>query len=371
MVFAKFSSLVAFIALLSFVAGPADALVLCHQPGETSLKVRDACKKKERQIVDLNQLGMVAPQGLKGDTGEPGPPGSPGPKGDPGIQGPSGEAGAPGAQGEQGPPGVAAEAAADADVSARIAELEAQVAALQTLLASVSLAHDGTTVRFSGVNVQIVSGSGATDIPANGNGLGNLIVGYNELRGERSECEEGALSPSCNYEDEEGVGTRCDTDWNYANNRPDWRWGSHNIVVGEGNNYGSVGGLVVGQSHTISDRYSVVVGGYCNFAQNQYTSVLGGHENRAVGRSSGICGGSRNVAQGGLSSVIGGSHNVASGPDSLSGGGEYNDAQGDSSVVLGGYGNEANGVVSSVTGGRIRTAPGEYDWVAGSLFEDE
>jgi hypothetical protein len=370
MVFAKFSSIFVFVGLLSFVAAPVDALVLCHQAGESSLKVRDACKKKERQIVDLNQLGMVAPQGLKGDTGEPGPSGPPGPKGDPGIQGPPGEPGAPGAQGEQGPPGAAAEAAAGADVTARIIELEAQVAALQTLLASVSLAHDGTTVRFSGVNVQIVSGSGATDVPVNGNGLGNLIVGYNELRDERSECEEEALSPSCNYEDEEGVGTRCDTDWTYSN-RDDWRWGSHNIIVGQGNNYGGYGGLVVGESHAISGEYSVVVGGYCNFAQERHTSVFGGYENRAVGKFSYLGGGHRNVSLARGSSVIGGSYNVASGADSFIGGGELNRAQGDSSVVLGGSVNEANGLLSSVTGGRNRIAPGDHDWVAGSLFADE
>ena len=44
-----------------------------------------------------------------------------------------------------------------------------------------------TTIRFSGVNVQIVNGLGATNgNPVNPfdpttNGLGNLIVGYNEL----------------------------------------------------------------------------------------------------------------------------------------------------------------------------------------------
>ena len=62
----------------------------------------------------------------------------------------------------------------------RIAALEGQVAALQTLLASVSLQDGGATLRVIGVNVQIVSGSGATDGPVNG--TGNLIIGYNENR---------------------------------------------------------------------------------------------------------------------------------------------------------------------------------------------
>ena len=61
-----------------------------------------------------------------------------------------------------------------------IAELEARIAELETLTASMSTVKvDGqSTVRFTGVNVQIVSGSGAT--AGTLNGKGNLIVGYNE-----------------------------------------------------------------------------------------------------------------------------------------------------------------------------------------------
>jgi hypothetical protein len=33
--------------------------------------------------------------------------------------------------------------------------------------------------------------------------------------------------------------------------------------------------------------------------------------------------------------------------------------------------NTASGDFSSVSGGLSRTAEGEFDWVAGSLFEDE
>jgi hypothetical protein len=356
----NFASSIAFAVALSLAASSADAVVLC-QKRSGAVKVRDACRKKETQI-DLGQLGLRGPQGPKGERGDQG---------------------LPGPQGEQGPPGLGA------DVAERVAELatenaaiKARLAALETLLASVSLAHDGTTVRFSGVNVQIVSGSGGTGRTPNG--LGNLIVGYNELRGDRYECEgkdcdpsdedcddaigENPRSPSCDYPDEFGT---TGTDWNYCeHDYQDWRWGSHNIVVGKGNNYASYGGLVVGDTNTITDRYSAVISGQCNYAEERYTSVTGGYENRAVGRYSSVSGGHRNVALGDGSSVIGGSGSASSGSESISGG-WANHAAGRHSVAVGGSGNEASGEYSSVTGGRNRTAPGDYDWVAGSLFEDE
>src|SRR5262249_14364134 len=52
--------------------------------------------------------------------------------------------------------------------------------ALRTLLTALSLENGGTTLRLSGLNLQIVSGSGATDGQVNGKG--NLIVGYDEPR---------------------------------------------------------------------------------------------------------------------------------------------------------------------------------------------
>ena len=63
------------------------------------------------------------------------------------------------------------------------------------------------TIEIHGVNVRIVDGSGTTD--GTPTGLGNLIVGYNELRGS-----------------------------------DDDRTGSHNMVAGTEHNYTRVGGLV-------------------------------------------------------------------------------------------------------------------------------
>jgi len=82
--------------------------------------------------------------------------------------------------------------------------LEARIAYLEALLANVT--RNGNVIVFSGVNVQIVDGSG--DTYGDVNGLGNLIVGYNELRG-----------------------------------TSDNRTGSHNVVIGAEHNYSSYGVL--------------------------------------------------------------------------------------------------------------------------------
>ncbi|MCK5232418.1 MAG: hypothetical protein KAR13_19250, partial [Desulfobulbaceae bacterium] len=109
----------------------------------------------------------------------------------------------------------------------RISTLEATVNQLAVLLTNVT--RNGNDITFSGVNLHIVNGTGTTDGTVNS--LGNLIVGYNETRG-----------------------------------TSDDRTGSHNIVVGEKQNYSSYGGLVAGWHNTISGAYSSVSGGNYNTA---------------------------------------------------------------------------------------------------------
>ena len=159
------------------------------------------------------------------------------------------------------------------------------------------------TARISGLNVQVVNGSGKTY--GTTNGLGNLIVGYNEL----------------------------------GNPNGDDRTGSHNIVTGQENSFSSYGGLVAGQGNTVSDAWS---------------SVSGGRQNTA----SGI-----------WSSVSGGAGNTASGADASISGGTVNTASGIGSSVSGGFDNTASGYWSSVSGGDLRSATGTNNWAAGSLSE--
>jgi len=161
---------------------------------------------------------------------------------------------------------------------------------------------------FSGINVQVVSGSGTTGGTING--LGNLIVGYNQQR------------TSDNV-----------------------RTGSHNIIGGAYNNYSSYGGLIFGAQNLISGVYASVSGGQHNTASGVYASVSGGQYNTASGNHTSVTGGASNEAFGSYSSILGGANNYTSGIYAVVvGGGDKdtdntNKATGMYSVILGGSGN--------------------------------
>ena len=133
--------------------------------------------------------------------------------------------------------------------------LNARIDPIETKTADMSIVHltyDGTsykTVRFSHVNVQIVNGTGATNSSSNGyvigEGLGNLIIGYNE------EANNTQVSPS-------------------------QRTGYHNLIVGKRNDYTSYGGVVFGRFNRITAKYATVTGGYDNVASKPYSSISGG-----------------------------------------------------------------------------------------------
>lgn len=201
------------------------------------------------------------------------------------------------------------------------------------------------TLRISGLNVQIVNGLGATNgYPANSNsvdpgqvavnGLGNLILGYDE--------------PSFGAD----------------------KTGSHNLVIGPFNDYSSFGGIVSGRFNRLEGAVSVVLGGGSNYAQGVSSAVIGGHGNGAIGSLSLAAGGLGGEALTNQSTTMGGQFLRASGFNSSVLGGFRNEAAGPLSTVVGGAFNQGNGMTSSVSGGLERTADGEYDWVAGSLFED-
>ncbi len=207
--------------------------------------------------------------------------------------------------------------------------LPQRVAALEDLLKHFT--REGNEIIITGANLHIVNGLGQTDcgpedepIPDCPNGLGNLIVGYNELR---------------NNPDS-----------------PDVRTGSHNVVVGRFHNFSRFGGIVVGDFNTIS---------------GDFASVSGGEFNTASGRWAMVSGGFANTASGTFAAVSGGEVNTANGDESVVSGGVVNTASDNFAVVSGGRENTASGLAAVVSGGQNRTAAGEFDWVAGALVEDE
>ena len=215
---------------------------------------------------------------------------------------------------------------------------------LATYLSVDTATHE---VVFSGANVHVRSGSGATDDDGSLSGLGNLIVGY----------------------DEGG----------------DVKTGSHNLVVGAEHTYDSYGGLVAGYDNSITGAYSSVTGGRGNRASGGQASISGGQDNAATGIYASVSGGYQNDATGEGASVGGGWANgglgrysfVGSGYDNQAhglcssiAGGLYGDADAEYSAVLGGVRSAASGVAASVVGGVDNTASGYYSAVLGGHEND-
>jgi hypothetical protein len=100
----------------------------------------------------------------------------------------------------------------------------------------------GPHVILRGANVHVQSGSNTTADVSGLTGLGNLIVGYNEVP---------VMSGGS-------------------------RVGSHNLVVGPSHSFASTGGAVFGTDNLISNKYATILGGHRNTATGQASSVLGG-----------------------------------------------------------------------------------------------
>jgi hypothetical protein len=131
-----------------------------------------------------------------------------------------------------------------AALEATVAGLQAQVRALeQQLLAQANspvmalnpyLTVDPAShrVRFTGVNLQLVNGTGKTDTI---NGRGNLILGYDVARDDETYfCSDGQFTEKEPCERNSQI-------WAVSH-----KTGSHYLVIGDKHNYAQYGGLVVG-----------------------------------------------------------------------------------------------------------------------------
>lgn len=99
-------------------------------------------------------------------------------------------------------------------------------------------------ITFTGVNLQLVNGTGST---YSVNGRGNFVVGY------------------------DGVG-----------NPPRIKTGSHNLVIGEFHTYSAAGGFVAGVNNEITGTGASVSGGAANRAMGFASSVSGGSSQNAI-----------------------------------------------------------------------------------------
>ena len=174
------------------------------------------------------------------------------------------------------------------------------MALLAPLLSLTPVAERSTYVnntwRLSGMNVQLNNGMGTTHGEANG--LGNLILGYNEEEGGHRDAE-GALMAG------------------------ELRTGSHNLVLGAGHSYASNGSLLGGHNNTAFGQGSSILGGQASLASGAWSSVLGGLDNRAIGSNTCISGGHSNTASGDRASVSGGLLNISTGIATSILGGQY------------------------------------------------
>lgn len=181
------------------------------------------------------------------------------------------------------------------------ARLQTKVSALEDKLSKVSYDATGMngkpTLKIDGANLQVVSGSAATDGAING--LGNLFIGYNENAGTQT--------------------------------------GSHNLILGSQQTFTSYGGVIAGHANTLSGAFANVFGQF-NTATAFASSVTGGIANTASGRWSSVLGGQGNTASGDGSSVSGGNSNTTTGIISSVSGGYSNTASGSESSILGGHG---------------------------------
>ncbi len=247
-----------------------------------------------------------------------------------------------------------------------IAQLQAQIATLQSQVSSGTIPGvagyvtmdtsnaSRPTLRVAGANLQVVNGMGYT---ATANGLGNVIVGYDETRPDTAD-------PQCSYGQYTDEPSCTSVGGTWAVNL---KGGSHNVVVGNLHNYSRFAGIVAGYENTTNGNWSNVVGGQLNTASGTYSVVSGGIANGASGIWSSITGGSYNGAGGGLATVSGGYFNQAAYSWATVSGGTGNVAYGQFSSVSGGANNSATGTSASVSGGAGVTASADYSWAAGTL----
>lgn len=216
-----------------------------------------------------------------------------------------------------------------ARLAGEVSALQSKAAALEEKLSKISYEPKGLnglpTVKISGANLQVVNGSGAIQ---NVNGLGNVIIGYDEHAADIKQT------------------------------------GSHNLVLGDRQTFTSWGGLLAGSKNSVTAPLSVSFG-FGNDVKAKWATITAGYFNVAGGEGSSISGGSESGTNAGLASISGGLRNHANADWSSVAGGTDNAAGGQYATVSGGQQNRAPGKISSVSGGERNHAVGEASSILG------
>jgi hypothetical protein len=209
------------------------------------------------------------------------------------------------------------------------ARLEEKVAALEEKLSKITYEPKGLndlpTVKISGANLQVVNGTGAIQ---NVNGLGNVIIGYDEHAADIKQT------------------------------------GSHNLVLGDRQAFTSWGGLLAGSKNSITAPLGVAFG-FSNAVKGKWATITAGYFNEANADGSSISGGSQGVAKNTLSSISGGWNNFTEADWASVSGGQTNFARGKYSSISGGVRSTARGVNSSVSGGEGNDATADESSILG------
>ncbi len=190
-----------------------------------------------------------------------------------------------------------AEAAELAALSPAVDLLAEQLEETQALLSPIAYDARSRTWVLTGVNLQVRNGTGATE--GEGDGTGNIIVGWNEASDD------------------------------------DARTGSHNLVVGAGHGWESHSGVISGTDHLVLGPGGAALGGEGNTVTAEGAVAVGGQDNTSAGLLGVTVGGSDNVVEGELAMAAGGSGNDALGAFTVALGGINGRVDTEGWVILG------------------------------------
>ncbi len=190
------------------------------------------------------------------------------------------------------------------------------------------------TMTFEKANVRILNGATKTD---QANGLGNLIIGYNE-----------------------------------PHTTPKNRTGSHNLILGVGHGYESFGSIISGKNHSIQSPHAAVIGGEENeigqlgessvsiagqknnigiTKNSKYAANVAGQNNTASNTHAANVAGQNNTASNTHAANVAGQNNTASNTHAANVAGQNNTASNTHAANVAGQNNTASGTHAATVGG--------------------